>query len=200
MAVSHISMEGKITKRGLASGLAKVFDLMGLLCPAILPVKVALQDCWRLNLTWDFELPTDMSKILTAWIMDLHLFGKQLIPRRYVRNDSPQVSTKMHGYCDASVMAYGGIVFIRTMHQDSSVSVTIISAKTRLAPLHSVIIPRLELCGALTLAKLLSSDVKDLQLDITQVYSWTDSSIKRYLLLTGSCRSRSWCLQCHGIM
>ena len=66
VAVPHISMEGKITKRGLASGLAKVFDLMGWLCSAILPMKIALQDCWRLNLTWDDELPADMSKKWTA--------------------------------------------------------------------------------------------------------------------------------------
>ena len=118
-----------------------------------------------------------MSKKWTAWIMDLHLLGKQPIPRRYVRNDSPPVSTTIHGYCDASVMAYRGVVYIRTMHQDSSVSVTMISAKIRLAPLHSVTIPCLELCGALTLAKLLSSVVKDVQLDITQVYAWTDSTI-----------------------
>ena len=109
--------------------------------------------------------------------MDLHLLGKQPIPRRYVRNDSPPVSTTIHGYCDTSVMAYGGVVYIRTMHQDSSVSVTMISAKTRLAPLHSVTIPCLELCGALTLAKLLSSVMKDVQLDITQVNAWTDSTI-----------------------
>ena len=53
----------------------------------------------------------------------------------------------------------------------------LVTAKTRVAPIKPMSIPRLELCGAALLAKLLSSVRRTLQVPLTHVYAWSDSTI-----------------------
>ncbi|XP_035229906.1 uncharacterized protein LOC118201850 [Stegodyphus dumicola] len=55
--------------------------------------------------------------------------------------------------------------------------VKLISSKSRVAPLKSLTIPRLELCAAVLLSKLVKKILIALTLEVTQVYLWTDSMI-----------------------
>ena len=50
-------------------------------------------------------------------------------------------------------------------------------SKTKVAPLSSTTIPRLELCGTLLVSKLLSTVMEALDIPLESVYAWTDSSI-----------------------
>ena len=47
---------------------------------------------------------------------------------------------------DASKAAYAGVVYVRAIYQDATVSVRLMLAKSRIAPLKEITIPRLELC------------------------------------------------------
>ena len=62
---------------------------------------------------------------------------------------------QLRGYSNASQLAYGEVIYLRTFHPDTSVSVDIVTSKTRVAPVKPLTIPRLELYGALVLSKLL---------------------------------------------
>ncbi len=72
---------------------------------------------------------------------------------------------QLHGFCDASEDAYAAVVYLRTVDPEGSVCVTLVTSKTRLEPIKRLTIPRLELCGAHLLSKLLHSSSRRLWLD-----------------------------------
>lgn len=68
-------------------------------------------------------------------------------------------------------------MYLWTVYEDSSIETTLVSAKTRIAPMEPSTIPRLELCGALLLAQLLASVAEDLKIAVKDTYAWTDSAV-----------------------
>ena len=92
-------------------------------------------------------------------------------------NLSPVMSMQLHGFADASETGYGAVVYARILHQDATITVTMVAAKARVAPKKSVTIPRLELLGSLMLSKLLPKIASILQVEEANTYYWIDSQI-----------------------
>ena len=85
---------------------------------------------------------------------------------------------RTYGFSDASQNGFAAGVYLRTLYDDSSVSLALaIAAKTKVALVKRETIPRLELSGALLLAKLLENVRTALGLQLYQLYAWNDSSI-----------------------
>lgn len=53
----------------------------------------------------------------------------------------------------------------------------LVMAKTKVSPINRLSIPRLELCGACVLAKILHYVKEILKVPLSHVYAWTDSTI-----------------------
>ena len=68
----------------------------------------------------------------------------------------------MHVFCDASLRAYGSVVFLRRVRTDGSVELSFVVAKSRVAPLKSITLPRLELLAALIGSRFLACIRKSL--------------------------------------
>ncbi len=177
ISTSSLKPSEELTKRNLTSDIARTFDVLGWIAPAILLLKLLLQRLWELQLAWDDPVPDSIATIWLSWRNQIPALAKRPIPRCYFSLDQDRLSVQLHGFADASESAYAAVVYIRTVYLDTTTEVKLVIAKTRVAPLKRLTIPRLELCAAQLLAKLLDTTRRALSIPLQDVYCWTDATI-----------------------
>ena len=172
-----------ITKRHILSSIARIYDPLGLLCPAMLPLKQLFQDVCKLKVNWDSQLPEEFCQRWCDISRDLSANPTIQIERCIMGHlgSNDALSLEIHGFADASKSAYGAVVYLRINTNKDSI-VKLIAAKSKIAPLKGETIPRLELMAALTLAQLISSVHKALSnsCDIQNIFCWSDSQVVLY--------------------
>ncbi|GFT05009.1 DUF5641 domain-containing protein [Nephila pilipes] len=94
----------------------------------------------------------------------------------------------IHTFVDASKTAYAACIFLRSESCRGSVTVQLLQARSRIAPMKTITIPRLELMAAVIGARLFSSMKQSLKLPYMKTYFWTDSST----VLTWITRREQW--------
>lgn len=158
LKISHIS------KRNILSAIAKIFDPLGFVSPVIMKAKRLMQVLWQRQLTWDQAVPAD---IYTEWIhlyKQLHQLSNLHIPRQITSSRGKVAKYELHGFSDASEIGYGACVYLKGIQDTGVVTIQLVCSKSRVAPVKSITLPRLELCGALVLAKLMNNTTKALKL------------------------------------
>lgn len=175
----HIKMDTHPdTKRKITSEVASLFDPLGWISPVIIKAKRILQSLWKSGLGWDAELSDEF---IQSWLeikSELH-FIKNLKISRWI-NYNPNDILQLHGFCDASEVGYAAAIYVRNVTEKT---VHLLIAKARVAPLkedvnkENVTIPRLELCGALLLSKLMKLVLNAAQFSFDDVVYWSDSKV-----------------------
>ena len=166
-----------LTKRALISDVAKTYDVLGFFGPAIIKVKILFQKLWELKLEWDDPVPPPVYEAWLQWRSELPLLSNHHIGRCYFPKQAECVSLQLHGFSDASENAYAGVVYLRIVDSEQNVHISLVMAKTKVAPIKKATIPRLEPCGAELLAQLLHHVREVLHIPADRVYAWTDSTI-----------------------
>lgn len=164
-----------ITKRTILSTVAKIFDPLGLLGPLSIRAKIIIQRLWQLNIGWDERLPCDLLHEWLALREEISRVGLIRIPRHALTKNPRNIC--LHGFADASEKAYACCIYLISMDDNGSVHSHLLCAKSRVAPLKSITLARLELCGCLLLAQLLSKCLKTFSIKIDKIFLWTDSTI-----------------------
>ena len=154
-----------------------MFDVLGWFSPAIIKVKILLQRLWELKVDWDDPVPDSIKDSWLQWRSELQCLSDKHISRCYFPKGVTIESTQLHGFCDASEDAYAGVIYLRLTDLDGNVHVSLVIAKTKVAPIKRLTIPRLELCGANLLAQLLNHAKEVFHLSLRDIYAWTDSTI-----------------------
>ncbi|KAB0805650.1 hypothetical protein PPYR_02620 [Photinus pyralis] len=91
----------------------------------------------------------------------------------------PYKRIELHTFSDASQLAYGCCAYIRIQDFNNKYHVHLLCAKSKVAPLKTLTIPRLELCAALLSAQLASKLITILNTKFAETYFWCDSTIGR---------------------
>ncbi|XP_062557443.1 uncharacterized protein LOC134222316 [Armigeres subalbatus] len=168
-----------ITKRQVLCFIAKLFDPLGLLGATITSAKVFMQQLWCLQnekgetLQWDDPLPEMVGEEWRKFHEQIPVLNDVRVPRCVIVPGS--VSVEYHCFSDASIVAYGATIYVRSQIEDGSVSVHLLTSKSRVAPLKTQSLPRMELCGALLAAQLWEKVAESLKIE-DRVYFWTDST------------------------
>lgn len=163
------------TKRLILSDTGSLYDPTNMLAPVIIVAKMFIQTLWLAGLDWDTPLP---APLLAEWLTFRN--GLQQLEairiQRWLglRSD---IRPYLHGFCDASSKAYAAVIYLcSTNHQGERTSM-LITSKTKVAPVKTMTIPRLELCAAQLLTATMLNVRQALELADVPYTMWTDSTI-----------------------
>ena len=134
--------------------IARLYDPLGILSPLIVRGKILMQQIWKESLDWDDVLTNSLLKKWKSFYKELLTVNQLKIPRWLGLFSGSKF--EIHGFSDASEQAICAVIYFRVLGSGFSQS-NLVLAKTKIAPLKTQSTPRLELCAALLLCKLVSS-------------------------------------------
>ncbi|XP_018364689.1 PREDICTED: uncharacterized protein LOC108762256 [Trachymyrmex cornetzi] len=163
------------TKRIVLAETAWLFDPLGWLAPMVIQAKILIQSAWLQRLDWDAPLP---STIAVKW---QRLFEglpslQKLRVRCWLGTDNSSSHLELHGFADASERGYAAVVYLR-INSANLITTRLFVAKSKVAPIKPISLPRLELCAAALLTNLLAYTRTVLNLSTTPVILWSDSKV-----------------------
>lgn len=165
----------KVTKRLILSNSFKIFDPLGLLSPCIIQPKIILQRLWQQKVDWDQPVPQDIYDDWKKFCSGLPALQSLQVPR-LVLGCSPNL-IELHTFSDASQLAYGACIYMKSIGSDGDVTVKLLCSKSKVAPIRPITMPRLELCAALLAARLCNMVLESLRFKPSRIIHWCDSSI-----------------------
>ena len=170
------------TKRELLRATAQFYDPHGLLNPVVLVPKLLFRSVCSRKLKWDDELPEDVASKWIEWREQLPLLEEVRWQRHALLPGFDRL--ELHGFSDASKVAYSAAVYLKSSRGEVSQS-HLVMCKNRVSPQKELSIPRLELMGALLLARLMAVVVAFLKpYQIDSIVYYTDSMNVLYWLRT----------------
>nr|CAI5829103.1 unnamed protein product [Callosobruchus analis] len=134
-----------------------------------------MQRLWLCKLEWDESLPSDLDTKWRNFRNQLNDLNHLKIPRYLFCENF--VSIEIHGFSDAALGAYGACCYARCEDTYGNVTVQLLCSKTRVFPLKTTTIPRLELCAALVLANLMQKVKNALTVNVEKIVLWCDSTV-----------------------
>ncbi|XP_055632511.1 uncharacterized protein LOC129772987 [Toxorhynchites rutilus septentrionalis] len=162
------------TKRELLRTMMSVFDPLGLIAHYLMFLKMILQEVWRSGVNWDDCIAEREWEKWKIWLQFLPSLESLRIPRCYRLKTSVNSSVQLHTFVDASENGYAAVCYFR-FEEDGQVECTLIGAKSRVAPLKFVSIPRLELQAGIIGARLAKAVEQGHTYKISKRFFWTDA-------------------------
>lgn len=169
VVVNQLSGSNNITKRIILSESSKLYDPLGWLAPVLILPKILMQDIWINGFDWDTELSGEFAERWLTIRQELIDLSHIRVPRHF--GDSGDSEWTLHGFSDASKRAYSACLYFVPKQGIPR----LIVAKSRVAPVKTVSIPRLELMGAVLLADLIAWIYPSFVLPPSRVHCWCDS-------------------------
>ena len=176
MSTTSAENQSKLTKRKVLSKIAQIFDPLGFASAFLVNAKIGMQRLWQLGVDWDEELSeSEESKWLSLFEEMESLHDAEL-----ERCLTPPLAIEKPTLCvfsDASESAFGACIYIRWQLSNGQFDTRFVTAKSRVAPLKRLTVPRLELQAAVMATRLNASVVNELRMTVEKTIFLTDSMI-----------------------
>ncbi|XP_065094301.1 uncharacterized protein LOC135714851 [Ochlerotatus camptorhynchus] len=164
----------KPTKREVLSFVMSVYDPMGLIANLTIHGRILIQELHKETSDWDAEIS---ERSYNQWKQFLEIIKQAAnvkIPRWML---APKVQKfELHTFVDASEYAYAAATYVRGLgSHGQTVSIRLLAAKSRVAPIKKLSIPRLELLAAVLGTRLTKTLKKELRKKPSKITYWSDS-------------------------
>ncbi|XP_053692417.1 uncharacterized protein LOC128740870 [Sabethes cyaneus] len=161
------------TKREMLKLVMSLFDPLGFITFFLIHGRILIQDAWAAGLGWDTPVNERLLGKWTLWLNKFSALNTLRIPRSYFTHkvDEPK---QLHVFVDASKEAYACVAYIRAMGPNG-IEVAMVAAKSKVAPIKVLSVPRLELKAAVLGTRLASSVESSHSFRFDRKYFWSDS-------------------------
>ena len=175
--LSDLPKPKKYTKRELLKYLASIFDVLGLLTPFVLRLKILFQTTWIEKFSWDVPLNDSMKE---TWISIMDEIEKCNINFPRWTGLIPSDGWTLHVFSDASTKSYSCCAYMVTSNGSR-----LITSKARLCPIKiKLTIPRAELLGVLLGTRIAVRLIEELP-QPQECYIWSDATTVLHWLAKG---------------
>ncbi|XP_071651726.1 uncharacterized protein [Temnothorax longispinosus] len=154
------------TKRRVLSETARLFDPLGWLAPVVIRAKILIQSAW---------LPAADALCWRSFLEELPLLSRLRV-NRWLGSGDEDAQAELHGFADASERGYAAAVYLR-ITRIGTVAIHLLAAKSKVAPVRQVSLPRLELTAADLLISLTCHTRSTLRLFTAPTFLWSDSQV-----------------------
>ena len=177
---SSLKEDNTNTKTAVASLLSRLYDPLGLISPFVLHARFVMKQTFIEGINWKEALPKSLLPEWELWLNQLEGLANLKFPRLVKIGPI----CEYHVFCDASERGYGCAVYVRiTTHSRRNKESAnkyqsyLFMARSRIAPMKPLTIPRLELKGVLLGAEIGDFLNRSLGIDRDKIHFWTDSEI-----------------------
>lgn len=176
-STSHFQIEGnKLTKRIILSLIARLYDPLGWVGPCTLYAKMIMQRIWEQNINWDDDVCGQIKIDFVDFLNDLPQLTNLKFSRWVgIQNDTSPLT--LYGFSDASLKAYGAVIYLKNPNPNDSKKLILLASRTRVKPLKHITLARLELCAAVMLSELIDWAKTLLKSHKLTILAFSDSKI-----------------------
>ena len=144
----------------LCMGVANCqYSPLGVGCPLIIRLKVAMSTMYKRKMTWDETLPQDLLKHF-KYLIQLVVEAGGLEFKRCTKPHNAVGKSVMVAYFDGSDDAFSAVIYLRWKVSTGGYQSCLLTAKAKVAAMWSTSTPRVEMDGAVLVARLVYRAIK----------------------------------------
>ena len=173
--IFKIDFKHTASKSEILRAVTSIHDPLGFIAPITFKAKRIIQKAWQLNLEWDDPIPPKLGSRWETWGNKLSWLKNLHIPRCFKPRSEVPSEVSLHICCDASKKGFGTVVYIRIRY-NTTMNISLVAAKSSVALLKGLIIPRLRFQGAVLGLRLSEVIRKEIRGKIDYIKFWVDST------------------------
>ena len=166
-----VKKEEDVSQRNILKTVASIFDTDGFLDPFLVTGKIFLQELWTLEVDWDDRITKSQCNQLGKWKRELVNLKGVAIPRSHHPSGYLAEDTELYVFCDASELGYGPVAYLKFKFELAKPHCSFAMSKSRLAPIKTILLPRLELSAAVFGVRLYIMIIKEINFQFNMDFS-----------------------------